>query len=308
MYLEGQQLKKIIAIASGYLRRFLILFNVTKYDYVLIHRELTPLGPPVFEWLIAKVLRKKIIFDFDDAIWMNDGHDSGLLWKLKWRSKIASTCKWSWNVTAGNDFLADFAKNYCQQVVFFPTVVNTSIHQMETRQPNPGTTQLPTIGWTGSHSTLFYLDSLLPVLQKLEQEIDFAFLVIANKNPELPLKNFRFIKWKRETEVDDLRKMDIGVMPLEDNEWSKGKCGFKLIQYLSIGVPAVASPIGVNPQIIRDGETGYLSNTPEEWGAYLKKLLADEVLRIQMGKKGMDLIEKEYSVNSQTEKFLSLFQ
>lgn len=305
LYLPGKEFHKILFVAQGFLRRILILPALLNSHFIFIHREVTPLGPPVFEWLIAKILRKKVIFDFDDAIWMNDGHDSKLNWLIKARWKIASICKWSWKVTAGNEFLAGFAKQYCKQVIILPTVVNTDLHAPMEKS---GSVERLTIGWTGSHSTLFYLNDIVPVLSALEKQFDFNFLVIANRDPELKLKNYQFLKWKKETEAEDLRKIDIGIMPLEDSEWSKGKCGFKLIQYLSIGVPAVASPVGVNSEIISDGKTGFLASNDTEWQSALRRLLENEQLRKELGANGRNLIEEKYSVSSQTDRFVNLFE
>ncbi len=179
---------------------------------------------------------------------MADQSEENRLWKwAKWRHKVANICSWSFRVSAGNEYLAKFAEQYCSQVSILPTIVNTAVHKPTS---HPEMNERLTIGWTGSHSTLFYLEQLMPTLKRLESSFDFDFLVIANKNPELDLKHFKFIKWTEQNEVADLSKMDIGVMPLDDNEWAKGKCGFKLIQYMSLGIAAVAAPVGVNTSII----------------------------------------------------------
>jgi len=335
LYSKGNALQKIWAILMGFGRRKWMLLQASSYDYVFIHRELTPFGPPIFEWFLAKVLRKKIIYDFDDAIWMDDGHDNNPLWTwLKWRSKVASICKWSWKVSAGNEYLADFARQYCDQVVVMPTVVDTGRHTITLRE-SQGDKRVPQgqkngpdamvrtgasvrtrdvnpdrsvrIGWTGSHSTLMYLDPILPVLQELQNEHDFQFVVIANKDPKLPLKNYQFIKWTEENEVSDLQQLDIGIMPLENTEWAKGKCGFKLIQYGAVGIPSVASPVGVNSEVLIDEKTGYLASTTQEWKTCLEKLLKDPELRSKMGQAAREHIVANYSVESQKEKFLSLF-
>lgn len=304
LYKQGKTLQKITGVISGYLRRITRLFSVSRYDFILIHREAAPLGPPFIEWIIAKVLNKKIIYDYDDAIWMADQGGENKLWTLlKWRSKVASICKWSYKVSTGNDFLADYARKYCDEAVVLPTVINHEIHTPAHKENY----QTPVIGWTGSHSTLFYLDTLLPTLHELEESFEFTFLVIANKDPKLPLKKYQFIKWSRESEIDDLSIMDIGVMPLEDNEWSKGKCGFKLIQYLSIGIPAIASPVGVNPEIVIDNKSGFLASSHEDWLNSLKALLSSPTLRKEMGDSGRELITNKYSVESQKETFFSLF-
>jgi len=305
LYAEKKTGSKFRSVINGFLRRAISLFKISKYDFVFIHRELTPFGPPVFEWIIAKVLKKKIIYDFDDAIWLPDQNRESTVWRwLKWRSKVASICMWSWKVSVGNEYLADFANEYNLNVVLLPTVVDTEIHKPISSVKN----QKPIIGWTGSHSTLQYLDMILPSLQKLEEEIDFTFRVIANKDPQLPLKNYSFLPWNKETEIEDLATIDIGVMPLPDDEWTKGKCGFKLIQYLALEIPAVASPVGVNTDIIQHGQTGFLAQTIEEWTESLKKLLENQSLREEMGRKGRVLIEKKYSAQSQKDAFLGLFE
>jgi glycosyltransferase involved in cell wall biosynthesis len=305
LYKQGKSINKLAAVAFGFARRCKLLFSLSKYDIVFIHRETAPLGPPIFEFVIAKIFRKRIIYDFDDAIWMADQSNENTIWKaLKWRKKVSTICHYSWKTTTGNDYLSHFASNYCQQVITLPTVVNTQRHKKSGTKKS----EIPVIGWTGSHSTLFYLDAIVPVLKQLENRFEFEFLVIANRNPQLDLKNFKFIKWNVETEIEDLDKIDIGIMPLEDTEWAKGKCGFKLIQYLSLGIATVASPVGVNSEIVKNGVTGFIACNENEWIDGLMKLLSDETLRQEMGETGRLLIEQKYSVNSQKEAFLDLFR
>ncbi len=306
LYKQGSILQKAWGIFKGYLKRLkTVLFDIHSYDYVFIHREAAPLGPPIFEWMIAKLWGKKIIFDFDDAIWIentsNENKLAGLL-KAAWKTK--RTCKWAYKVAGGNDYLCNFARNYNSNVVLLPTCVDMQRMHKGTKLHREGEV---TIGWTGSHSTLKYIDAVMDVLQELEEKLNTKFIVIANKKPELPLKNWEFIPWKEQTEVDDLLKIDIGIMPLEEDPWSEGKCGFKLIQYLSIGIPAVASPVGVNKQIIEEGKNGYLCNNKEEWLHALSSLINDVALRASMGKAGQEKMRNHYSIASQKDNFLQLF-
>jgi glycosyltransferase involved in cell wall biosynthesis len=156
----------------------------------------------------------------------------------------------SYKVSVGNSFLADYARKYNRNTVIIPTVVNTdTVHGRLQDQ----STSKPVIGWTGTFSTLKYLDIILPSLQRLQDKFDFVFIVIANKDPKLPLKNYRFIAWNKETESEDLLKLHIGLMPLYDDDLSRGKCGFKAIQYMALGIPAVVSPVGVNTAIVDNG-------------------------------------------------------
>src|SRR5690606_24850427 len=134
-----------------------------------------------------------------------------------------------------------------------------------------------------------------------ERELNTRFILIANKKPDLPLKNFEFIPWKEESEINDLLMIDIGIMPLKDDDWSEGKCGFKLIQYLSLGIPAVASPVGVNKVIIDEGVNGFLCRTKEEWQNALTKLVTDSRLRKKAGTAGHDKMLREYSTAANKE-------
>ena len=159
----------------------------------------------------------------------------------------------------------------------------------------------------GSHSTLKYLDMVMPVLDDLRQAFDFSFIVIADKEPSLILKDWKFILWKPLTESEDLLQLDIGIMPLVADEWSEGKCGFKLIQYFACGIPAVASPVGVNKIIVDEGVNGFLCHTNDEWKSAVQKLLTDKTLRAQMGMAGRNKVVKGYSIQSQSAKFIELF-
>lgn len=305
IYKPGHTLKKITGVVSGFFRRLFLLPRLLQYDYIMLQREFAPVGPPIFEWICAKVLNRKIIYDFDDAIWIQNtsGENKLANWfKAFW--KIKHSIKWSYKVVPGNDYLANYARKYNDKVVLIPTCVDTAHVHNKIKQHHDGKL---IVGWTGSHSTLKYLDDLIPAIKALQEEMDFTFLVIADKNPELDLKDWEFVKWNAATEIDDLLKMDIGVMPLTPDEWSEGKCGFKLIQYLSLGIPALASPVGVNKVIIEQGVNGYLCENTEEWKKHLKELLANTSLRTEMGAAGRRKVVNHYSIQSQTEKYLQLF-
>ncbi len=305
LYLSGSVLQKILAISGGFFRRFLMLFSgLSSYDFVFIHREATPIGPPVIEWLLAKVWRKKILYDFDDAIWMRDPSSFNRAGRLKNHEKVKRICKWSYKVIGGNPFICDFARQYNKNVICIPTVIDEHWGNGGIKSHRE---HRPVLGWTGSFTTLFYLNELVPILQKLEKEFDFDFLVIADQDPKLPLSNYRFIRWRRETEREDLLQLDIGVMPLTDNIWSEGKCGFKLIQYYSLGIPAIASSVGVNTQIISDDSIGYLCKTSEEWEKALHLLIESVTLREKMGSRGREVVMSRYSLRAQKNNFLQLF-
>lgn len=306
LYASGHWGHKIRGLLSGYTQRLLLLTRLHRYTLVYIHREATPLGPPIFEWLIARVWRKPIVYDFDDAIWLpNTSRENRWAAWLKWPGKVRWICRWSRIVSCGNDYLADYARQYAQEVRVIPTVVDTQqVHNRLKEQSQRSVV----VGWTGSHSTLPYLQPLVPLLQDLEQDLNFETVVIADKDPKLPLKGYRFVPWTKNTEVDDLLQLDIGLMPLEDNAWARGKCGFKAIQYLSLGIPAVVSPVGVNPEIVQHSIHGFQARQPEDWKKYLRQLIRDRELRTEMGRKGRKQVVEQYSVRATRPAFQRLLQ
>lgn len=309
LYRPGKLASKLWILIKGLIRRFFLLFRIPVYRFIFIHREAAPFGPPVLEWLIAKIYRKKIIYDFDDSIWLTDReNESALLRIVRWRSKVAALCKWSYKVSCGNQYLADYAKKFNHRVVINPTTIDTENLHNPNLYPIQSKDHI-TIGWTGSHSTLKYLHSIETVIQNLQVlHPDLNFLVIANQKPNLNLTRVEFVKWNKETEAQDLLRIDIGVMPLPDDEWSKGKCGFKALQYMAMKIPCVVSPVGVNTEIVDHRENGYLAQTDEEWTAYLEALIKDVNLRKEAGEAGRKKVIQKYSVLSNSSTFLFLFE
>jgi glycosyltransferase involved in cell wall biosynthesis len=163
------------------------------------------------------------------------------------------------------------------------------------------------IGWTGTHSTIAYLYQLIPVLQELEKAYTFTFLVISDKQPDFTLNSLLYLPWNKASEMSDLLKMNIGVMPLTDDVWAKGKCGFKALQYMALGIPALVSPVGVNTEIVNHGLNGYICYTTDDWKNYLKELLVDVERRTQMGRAARQKVENQYSIQANCRNFLDLF-
>ncbi len=305
LYKDGKSFQKIFGVIKGFARRFITLFTVLKYDYVFVLREASPIGPPFFEWVYAKLFRKKMIYDFDDAIWIpqiSESHSWVKFAKSFW--KVRKICKWAYRISVGNDYLYDYAARFNKNVRINPTCVDTvRKHNIVKDQQS----EKVVIGWTGSFSTLHYLNEVVHVLQELEKKYEFEFLVIADQNPNLSLRSFKFIEWNEENEINDLIQCNIGIMPLYNNEFAQGKCGFKIIQFLSLGIPVVASPIGVNEQIVDAGINGFLCSTMQDWMLALEKLLTEASLRRQMGISGRKKIEEYYSEASNEKNFISLF-
>ena len=305
LYKPGNRVLKAWGTVKGFFRRLVHLFQSVKADYIFIHREATPLGPPVFEWLLAKVFRKKIIYEYDDAIWIPGGEE--ISFRKKWLKatwKIKYIIKWSYKVAAGNKFLCDYARQYSSSVFLIPTVVDTMRGHFKQRDQNQGNKIV--VGWTGTHTTLHNLEVIEGVIPELKKEIDFDFYIISNKQPQWSF-DFIYKQWEFETEQEDLLRMHIGIMPAKQGPWFEGKCGFKLIQYHACGIPAVASPIEVNKLITLHDKTGFIAADKDEWKKYLKRLISDASLRSEMGKAGREHIEKNYSLHKLFPAFVSLF-
>ena len=308
LHQEGHVLAKAFRIILSFFVRFSQLFQLRKYDFIFIHREAAPIGPAFFEWIIAKVLRKKIIYDFDDAIWLPNYSEANTSFqKLKYYSKVNSIMKWAAKVSAGNQYLMNYAQQFNKNVVVNPTTIDTDNYHNPDLFPSKIKSEIPVIGWTGTHTTAKYLDFLEPILEKLSVEFKFEFCVISNEKPVFKLKNLHFVKWKKETEIEDLLNFDIGVMPLTDDQWAKGKCGFKALQYMSLGVPAIVSPVGMNTDIIDNNVNGFLCTTEDEWYSALHFFLSNKINREKMYNAARQKIISNYSVKSNITNFLDLF-
>ncbi len=307
-YKRGSVFLKATAIIGGFAKRFILFSEITDYDFVFIHREVAPIGPPVFEWIIAKVFRKKIIYDFDDAIWLTDKKESWIEKAVRWRGKVTSVCRWSYRVSAGNIYLADYAKQFNEKVIVNPTTVDTEKVSNKNLHRFHEDGRI-VIGWTGSHSTLKYLKDVEQVLQHIEEKYPMvSFCVIADKTSDLQLDRLVFKPWSVDTEVSNLAEIDIGIMPLPNDEWTKGKCGFKALQYMAMEKPTVASAVGVNTSIISNGVNGLIAKDIDDWEKLLSSLIEDESLRKDLGKEGRKTVERNYSILSNTKTFLSLFE
>ena len=305
LFKKGNLFSKTFGLFTGLLRRTAMMARLSKYDYVFIHREAAPVGPPVFEFIISRIWRKKIVYDFDDAIWLNwssAANPKASLIKCSW--KVKYICRYSHIVSVGNRYLANFAKSYNENVQIIPTVVDTQKVHNGTKDQS----EKPlTIGWTGTFTNFYYLGKLTNIINRLREKYDFQYLIIANKDPGLENVEYTYKEWNLSTEIKDLLTIHIGIMPLHDLEAGLGKCAFKAIQYMSLGIPAVVSPVEANCEVVQDGQTGFWADTDDEWYQQLEKLILYEELRISMGRSAQKFIEDNYSVKSSTHLFINLF-
>lgn len=304
LYRPGHYAAKLSAVAKGLGRRTRDLRELSKFGLVYVFREAALLGPAWFETRIAWS-GVPMIFDFDDAVFVPYRSPSnGYLSYLKFPGKTASICRRSTHVMAGNRYLADYALKFNDQVSIVPTTIDTEKYlPVEPKNGN-----IPTIGWSGSHSTAQHLDTAREILRELAKRERFRLRVIGVPSYELDGVEVEAMPWRSETEVEDLRPIDIGIMPLPDDQWSKGKCGLKALQYMALGIPTVCSPVGVNSKIISDGENGFIAGDKEEWIAKLTALLRSAELRRRLGSSGRRTVENEYSAAVQAPRVLDIFR
>ena len=305
LYRSGNAVPKIRAVNRNLGRRRDELRSVDNFDLVYVFRESALLGPAWFERKIA-ASGVPMIFDFDDAVFVAyKSPSNGYLSYLKFPGKTATICRLSAHVMAGNQFLADYARQFNDNVTIVPTTIDTDKYRVIERKTEPKTL---TIGWSGSYSTVPHLDTIRGTLQELAKDESFKLRVIGTPDYELEGVDVEALPWRTETEIEDLDVIDIGLMPLPDDKWSKGKCGLKALQYMALGIPTICSPVGVNSTIINDGENGFIADGKAEWIAKLKALLHSRELRQRIGAAGRETVERGYSTKSQAPRVLEIFE
>ena len=305
LYQQGKLARKMMLVAQGFNRRLSAVKKAKDFDLIYILREAALLGPPVFERMVHKS-GVPFVFDFDDAIFVSYRSPSnGYLSYLKFASKTKTICQLASHVMVGNPYLAEYARQVNDRVTVIPTTIDTQRYQV----PPPKTSNGPlVIGWTGSHSTVQHLDTLRSALKKLASQENFRLRVIGTPVYDCPPIDVEAMRWRSQTEVDDLSPIDIGVMPLPEDKWSKGKCGAKALQFMGMGIPTVCSPVGVNSDIIQDGENGFLASTEDEWIDKLSRLLRSAELRRRLGQAGRATVEQRYSAISQAPRVYEIFK
>ncbi len=305
-YKPGNYLRKGQIIFKAIAKRLGNVIRLNQYDLILLFREALPLGTTFIESLFKK-RKAKIIFDFDDAIWLQNVSDGNkALAFLKDASKTANIIKLSDMVFAGNQYLADYASDYCNNVNIVPTTIDTEEYQPVPVEKDRSKVY---IGWSGSITTIQHFKYAIPALKILKEKYGerVAFQIIGDGSYKNELLGIQGLPWKKATELQDLCKIDIGLMPLPDDKWSKGKCGLKGLQYMALEIPTIMSPVGVNSDIIAHGVDGYLASSTEEWVDCMSQLIENPTLRIQMGKAGRQTVVEKYSVAANKEYYLKYF-
>jgi glycosyltransferase involved in cell wall biosynthesis len=303
---RGYASKGFIAV-RGLGRRWRQLRRIGDYDIVFVQREALQLGTGWFERAVSRS-RARLVFDFDDAIWLQNASaaNRSLAW-LKNPAKTAELISMADLVLAGNAYLADYARGFNRAVEVVPTTIDTDSYVRGSQARSGGTV---CIGWSGSMTTMEHFKLMIPVLRRLRGRYGDAvcFKLIGDgryRHEELGIQGQ---DWSAASEVSDLSEFDIGVMPLPDDEWSRGKCGLKGLQYMALEIPTIMSPVGVNTEIIDDGRNGLLAAGEDEWVSKLTDLVESAELRRDLGREARRTVEERYSVRSQRDRYLSLLK
>jgi glycosyltransferase involved in cell wall biosynthesis len=305
-YGNGNVLQKFFITLKGSFKRLFDVLDARKYDIILVQREAFMTYTTFFERQFSKS-KAKLVYDFDDSLWLLDTSEANQKWEwMKSPNKTSRIISLSDLVFAGNNYLANYAKQFNTNVVVIPTTIDTALFK---RQSNYQENEKVTIGWSGSHTTIKHFESAIPFLRRLKEKYqnNICFKLMgdpAYSNAELDIIG---IPWSNENEVAILESFDIGIMPLPQDEWVKGKCGLKGLSYMSLEVPTIMSAVGVNPEIIRDGVNGFLANDENEWFEKLSLLIDDFELRKKIGKAGRLTVLERYSVDSQKYNYLQQF-
>lgn len=294
LHQPGQVPRKVAMVARGLLQRTRDVLAARRFDAVYLYREAFPVGPPLFERLLA-ALGVPYVLDFDDAIWLHNSTDANRRFAaLKFTHKTGAIARHAALVSAGNEYLADYARaNGQSQVRIVPTTIDTDLYQ-----PRPAREEGPLcIGWSGSTTTIAHLRTIDDLLVELQRDHGVRLRVIGDPAYGLAGADVEVLPWREDSELDDLRPIDIGIMPLPDDEWARGKCGLKALQYMALGIPTVMSPVGVNREIA-EGGAALLASTRDEWRAALEGLLTDAAQRADLAAAGRQRVEERYSVRA----------
>lgn len=300
LYLPHRYAAKAFWFVVCTANRLLDLARALRYDLVFVHREAYPFGGAFIESALHH-MGKPIVFDFDDSIFIPSTSQHNIyIERFKKPGKTADIIRMSRAVIAGNEYLRQYARAYNKDVVVIPSAIDTAKYC-----PAPAgiDREEVVIGWIGSATTRAFLYSMKDVFSELSRlHRNVVIKIVGDGVYGFEMRNVVNKQWALDDEVDDLRGFDIGIMPMPDNEWTKGKCGFKNIVYMSLGIPVVCSPVGVNAEIVQDGVTGYLASTPADWLDRLSRLIRDRALRRRMGTAGRDRARRFYSVEANAEK------
>ncbi|HEY9003796.1 MAG TPA: glycosyltransferase family 4 protein [Mucilaginibacter sp.] len=303
LYKKGHLLEKALGTLGGYLRRFRDLFRLHQYDVVYIFLWATPFGPPLMERMIRR-LAKKQVYDIDDLVYMvSTSQHNKFIKPFKSASKINYLIKKSDHVLVSTDELVAYSKKLNESLTVVPATIDVKSYNY----PVEHESDTVVIGWSGSHTTSKYLHLIDGVLRHISQKYPVKIMVMGDDDFVLDGVDIELLHWTAETEISNIQKFDIGLHPLPDEQWVHGKSGGKLVQYMAAGLPIIATAIGPNYKVIKDGYNGFLVKDEQEWIEKLELLIKDSQLRKQMGYNSRKFAEENLSVEVYAPKYLEVF-
>jgi len=276
------------------------------YDVLFIQKVIFP--SPV-RWLLRRC-RPPVVFDFDDAIFTTEVRGGSWLsaWKQRRNARgVPGMLSLADLAIVENEYTGEFARRYCDRVATITGPIDTD--RFRPAKTNGAHRDQVVLGWTGSPSTSAYLEMLRPVLARLGGRYPNLSLRVVGADP-LDIDGIarETNPWSLEREVDDLREFDIGLNPVPNDPWTRGKGGYKLLQYMAVGLPVVTSPVGINRQLVEDGQSGFWADSAEEWEQRLAALIESPELRRRMGERGREKVEGEYSLGVSSGKLAQLLR
>jgi glycosyltransferase involved in cell wall biosynthesis len=301
--LVGGKRASVLSLSSAYAHRVMWLLGAGRYDLLWVHCELFPYLPALMERL-ATIWGKPVLFDYDDAIFhMYDFEDRTLLRRLL-GGKLEPLLRRACACCCGNAYLRDYAAHFCPNSLILPTVVNTDVYRPVPKKDGGP----PVVGWIGSPSTWAYARPLIPLLRDFARSEKARVKIVgagaaaeADRFPGLEL-----VEWSEQSEVAEVQSMDIGIMPLTDDRWARGKSGYKIVQYMACGLPVVASPVGVNSEMVTEGLNGFLAASDSQWRDALERLAGNAELRQRLGKAGRDRAIAVFSLQAQAPRLVKV--
>ena len=286
--------RNLLGYFPVFFKRLSLFWKVKNYNLVIICVEFLPYFPALFERYL-KYRGIPYIFDFDDPIFHYYDLSNNFIVRLLFKRKFHTVIKNASHVYAGSPYLVDYSIKHNKNVSYLPTVVDDKVYNVT--KTNFGKKKYFTIGWIGSPSTSMYLNIIADVLIDLSARHDIKVVLIGSGDFEIKGVNIDLVDWSEDSEIDSMLEFDVGIMPLENDLWSQGKCGFKLIQYMACGLPVIASQVGVNNEIVKDGVNGYLVDDKQQWFDAFNKLIEDEWLCQKFGHEGRKRFENTYCLS-----------
>ena len=309
-YMGGSRRRRLLflvpQISTCLARRWwLLVQEAAKYNVVYLEYEALPYTPLFFEQVLFRS-NPRVVVDYDDPINLNYEQHSNRLLRSMLRSKIPGIVANSCQVVAGNRLLAEWTAQFNPNVTIIPTSVDLRKYAADV--PRRPASDKPVIGWIGTPITARYLRLLERPLRSLRTRHDFVLKVIGAPNFTMEGIEVQAVPWREATEVDDLRTCDIGIMPIPDDPWARGKSALKLIQYLAAGVAAVASPVGANCDVLQESQNGLFAVTDEDWTEQLAVLIEQPDYRECLARAGRHTVEERFSLQGNATRFTEILR